>query len=1128
MASSERERLAITVSSTKPGSPISRVLDIRTATTTSSSKNVKSPFTDEKTWTRLREAGFDKESIKRRDKAALIAYIAKLESEVYDYQHHMGLLLLEKKDWTSKYEEVKAYADTTEMKHKLDRAAHFSALAEARKREESLKKDLGVAKECITNMEKTVREHRVESAEAKVEAEGKMVEAHRMLEAAQKKFAEAEAKLHAAESLEAEASRYRRAAERKLQEVEEREDEHRRRLLTFKSECDAKEKGISLEKQSLSERQKTLQLGQERLLDSQALLNQREEYISEKSRELSLFEKELEATEAKIKKESRALSEEKSGLNLKLAALSTREKVILQKEAQLRKKEQELLIQQENLATKEYDEKQKLIVEQKAALEIKKSDFEAELEQRRRSVESEMETKRRACELREVDLVQREESIQEKERELEGQLRALVEKERDVTERLNSVQVREENLIAAEKAMALDKFRVQKEKDEVNNTQLELQKSMLLLENKGKEIEEAQEKLEAAKRESDELLVLEIKLKEEIDNIRAQKTELMAEADRLVAEKSKFETEWELIDEKREELKREAELVVEERKAVSKLLKDERDNLKLQKEELREQFKKESESIACEREAFISKMDLEHSEWFSKIQQERSSFVSDFEMQKRELENCLDKRREEIESHLREKKEEFEEEKEKERLFISSLKERVAKEQEQVELEMKKLVNERKEFMLDRERRESEQAALKKSIEELQVQREKLKEQRELLHADRERIILQIQQLQYLEDLKVASEDAVHTELHQANLKYIRRKPAKECSNVQTAGQDVEFKSHIPQQTPDISPPSTTPVSWIRRCAKLLFNPSLGNLSHEEKSLVHYEDAKLLEDNFSLGAVQKLSNAKDGALEKSRRGPMRYVTEKPGLILAVPSLGEKGKSSYNLKPGIEAHVRGSVMHSYSEQGFMVGRKRLNDSSSCDDAVTPLSQRQNYKKRRQHRDDLKTTVEESTSNCAVSTTLPPENEDGKTSSLENQGDQDQTGNLVDGNRSIPDSTTENQGTDISVEHAKLGSLKESISVLVQGNIQATDSDEYACSPRRSNGVKYLDTAEPRQVEEGVRQEGNVHPANQSHSEVASEKTRDKYNGHDGLASERNGRGVEKEPSEKMTVEQKFLC
>lgn len=42
----------------------------------------KTPLTDEVIWKRLREAGFDEDSIKRRDKAALIAYIAKLETEV--------------------------------------------------------------------------------------------------------------------------------------------------------------------------------------------------------------------------------------------------------------------------------------------------------------------------------------------------------------------------------------------------------------------------------------------------------------------------------------------------------------------------------------------------------------------------------------------------------------------------------------------------------------------------------------------------------------------------------------------------------------------------------------------------------------------------------------------------------------------------------------------------------------------------------------------------------------------------------------------------------------------------------------------------------------------------------------
>lgn len=41
-----------------------------------------SPLGNQAIWRRLRDSGFDEESIKRRDKAALIAYVAKLEAEV--------------------------------------------------------------------------------------------------------------------------------------------------------------------------------------------------------------------------------------------------------------------------------------------------------------------------------------------------------------------------------------------------------------------------------------------------------------------------------------------------------------------------------------------------------------------------------------------------------------------------------------------------------------------------------------------------------------------------------------------------------------------------------------------------------------------------------------------------------------------------------------------------------------------------------------------------------------------------------------------------------------------------------------------------------------------------------------
>nr|GFC55440.1 protein crowded nucleiI 4 [Tanacetum cinerariifolium] len=197
---------------------------------------IKSPLSDETIWNRLREAGFDEESIKRRDKGSLIAHIAKLEAEIYSLQNQMGILIIEKKEWVANYEEMKSNADSFELALKRDYAAHVASLAEAKKREEGLKKALGIEKECVFNIEKALHEMRSECAEAKVAADIKLAEARSMMEDGLKKMTEANAKMQAAEALEADASRSRRAAERKLHEVEAREDNLRRQMNSFKSE----------------------------------------------------------------------------------------------------------------------------------------------------------------------------------------------------------------------------------------------------------------------------------------------------------------------------------------------------------------------------------------------------------------------------------------------------------------------------------------------------------------------------------------------------------------------------------------------------------------------------------------------------------------------------------------------------------------------------------------------------------------------------------------------------------------------------------------------------------------------------------------------------------------------------
>lgn len=64
----------------------------------------------------------------------------------------MGLLIMEKKEWTSKCEQVKASTESSAVAYNHERVAQLSALAEAKKREENLRKALDIEKECVVNV----------------------------------------------------------------------------------------------------------------------------------------------------------------------------------------------------------------------------------------------------------------------------------------------------------------------------------------------------------------------------------------------------------------------------------------------------------------------------------------------------------------------------------------------------------------------------------------------------------------------------------------------------------------------------------------------------------------------------------------------------------------------------------------------------------------------------------------------------------------------------------------------------------------------------------------------------------------------------------------------------------------
>lgn len=887
---------------------------------------------DEAIWRKLREAGFDEDAVRRRDKAALIGYISQLESEIYDYQHNLGLILLEQKEWASKYEQLKASSEATEIMLKRERAAQQSALAETRKREENLKKNLGIQKECVSNLEKALHDMRGETAEIKVSYEAKLAEAFQIMETAQKKFDEAEEKLLAAKSLEAESIRTRSASLRSLQDIEDREDQLRRYRLSIEHENASKEKEINLLRKSLDDTKKILHEKEQALLKEQVLLNQRDDNILERLAYITQSEKRLEEEKLNLEGERKVLLEEKNKLDLKMQAIISREEAIIQKESVLDKRESELLIFQETIASKEKAEIERLRQEQEVTLVRRRLEFDEEMDIKRAAFAEEIVARKTLLDQRETAIIEQEDAVARREQNLDLRFAGLMNKEKSLVKKADELKEEEGMLSSHREAMHAE---LQKEREEIQNMKLDLEKEKSFFEEEKREAIQAQESLAITQNERDDLLALQMKLKEEIDSLRAQKVELMVDAERLLAEKERFEIEWELIDEKKEELQKEAARIAEERRVIDEHLKNELDTIKQEKENLRVQFRNSSESLAREHEEFMNKMQQEHSGWLSQIQQEREDLKRDIDIQRIELLNSAKARQVEIDSYLREKEQELEQKKSKELEYINSEKEMLSSKLEHVRLELQKLEDERKSAMLERERREQEVSEIKNTIDALNEQREKLQEQRKLLHSDREAITQQIQQLNELEELKIESENK------QLSLKHSGKSKQDGVENLKENGIHLspdEDQNASPKKCSspklilgkklELSPSVSTPISWVRKCAQVIFKRS------PEKNSDHDNDGFV---------PSRLGNVNDSSLATAYSG---------------------GKFN-----GLFAHqlenVAGELPHAVDDQ--KVGRKRLSNTLSYD-------QTENLEPKRKHQRNAHTrkVIEgEIDSNCSLS-------------------------------------------------------------------------------------------------------------------------------------------------------------
>ncbi|CAI9780721.1 unnamed protein product [Fraxinus pennsylvanica] len=762
------------------------------------------------------------------DQDTLTDKLLKLENELFDYQYNMGLLLIEKKEWTSKYEELRqALAETNDVLKK-EQVANSIAMSEVEKREENLKKALGVERQCVLDLEKALHEMRSDNAAIKFTADSKLAEANALVTSVEEKSLEVEAKIHAADAKLAEVSRKSSEIERKSHEVDAQENSIRRERALFISEREAHETALSKQKDDLREWERKLKEGEDRLADGRRLLNQREERANENDKVLKKKQSDLEELQKKIEMANSVLKNKEDDISSRLASLVLKEKEADDIKKSLEMKEKQLLELEEKLNTREKVEIQKLLDEHKTILDAKKEAFDLEMDQKRKSLDEELKNKVAEVEKKEAEITHMEEKVRKREQALEKKSEKIREKEMDFDSKSKSLKEREKSIKIEEKNLEEESKQIMAEKESLLNLKAELEKVRADIEKEQIKLREERELLKLTEDDRLEHTRLQSELKQEIDKCRLQNEQLLKEAEDLKHERERFEKEWEELDNRRAEIGKELEDVVEQKKYVEKLKHSEEERLNNEKLETQKYVQRELEALKVAKDSFNASLEHEKLILTEKSESERRQLHHDFEVLKHKLESEMQRKQEEMENHIRESEISFEEEKERELNNINYLREVARREMEEMKLERNKLEKEKLEISQNKKHMESQQCEMKKDIEELVDLSRKLKDQREQFIKERERFIMfaekqkgcnicgetirefMLSDLQSLEELENAE---VPPPLPQAAQNYLK--------------EAIEGPSQLsPVVVNSASPPSGGTISWFRKCTSKIFKLS--------------------------------------------------------------------------------------------------------------------------------------------------------------------------------------------------------------------------------------------------------------------------------------------------------------